>query len=191
MISSTQTHHPLVADTAERESAQKAAAVEQFMSRMRSAGLRHTQPRLAIFKALQSFSEPVSIESIFQNIRSKSCDLVTVYRTLALFEELGIVQRCFSNTGTSLYEIKREGDPVHYVICRKTGARLPLEAQMNTELNQVLQRVYQHLAERGLKAIHSKVEFYALSNKERDNDCTQALLNSMKNLRVQAPISYR
>lgn len=146
-----------------KDSANASSSREAICARLRSAGLRSTQPRIAIFKALNEFSEPVTIEQLFKSIKATSCDLVTVYRGLALFEELGLVTRSFSNNGTGLYLLKREGAPVYYFSCRQTGKRISIDAEDAQELHAVLSRIEGKLQARGLRAVSHRLEFNGLS----------------------------
>jgi Fur family ferric uptake transcriptional regulator len=168
MISSTQTNSPLTGVTPEKENVQQADEGELFIARLKSAGLRHTQPRLAIFRALQSFNEPTSIDKIYRSIQNRSCDLVTVYRSLSLFEEMGLVQRSFSENGTGLYELKHEGAPRYYVSCRNTGTREALDADSANLVSEMLKKVEASLAQRGYRDIQCRIDFSAL-NGEKSN----------------------
>jgi len=162
MISSTQTNHPL-AGYPQADDALAASNRDAICNRLRSAGLRSTQPRIAIFKALNEFSEPASIEQIYRSIKSTSCDLVTVYRGLALFEELGLVHRSFSNNGTGLYQLKREGAPSYYVSCKQTGRRELIAAEDAEELGRVLARIEAKLLAKGYASLSHRLEFQGLA----------------------------
>lgn len=157
MISSSQTNHPL-AGLPETETEKADELIGTISAKLKAAGLRHTQPRLAIFRTLSEFNEPVTIEQIFHSIKNKSCDLVTVYRSLALFEELGLVQRSFSKNGTGLYELKRSGDPLYYVTNKNTGHREALSPELTDELRAVFTKIEQALADRGYRDITHRIE---------------------------------
>lgn len=164
MQTSSQSLPPLAGSAQAKDAATAASTSrEAICARLRSAGLRSTQPRIAIYKALNDFSEPVTIEQIFKSIKATSCDLVTVYRGLALFEELGLVQRSFSNNGTGLYELKREGTPNYYVTCKQTGKRATLESEDAQELHRVLSRIEGKLSAQGFRALSHRLEFQGLS----------------------------
>jgi Fur family ferric uptake transcriptional regulator len=163
MISSTQTNHPMAGIPQAEEATVVTTSRDAICNRLRSAGLRSTQPRIAIFKALNEFSEPASIEQIYRSIKSTSCDLVTVYRGLALFEELGLVQRTFSNNGTGLYQLKREGQPTDYVSCKQTSRREIIDEQDAQELHRILSRIESSLAQKGYKNVSHRLEFQGLA----------------------------
>lgn len=119
MISATQSNHPLAAVAS---SVPPESALEEARSRIRQARMRITKPRLAIIESLQRHEGPVSIERIHQELGAKVCDLVTVYRCLAAFEQLGMVRRSYLHNGTCLYELTL-GTPRHYhIICKACGA---------------------------------------------------------------------
>jgi len=164
MISSTQTNHPLAAFSQEKTTVGNAPQVREIIcSKLKAAGLRSTQPRISIYSALTELSEPAPIEHIFRSIKNNSCDLVTVYRGLALFEELGLVQRSFSNNGTGLYELKREGAPSFFVSCKQTGRREVLDTELATELQKTLQQVEAKLTARGYSKLSLRVEINGIS----------------------------
>jgi len=48
------------------------------INRLRSSGLRITQPRIAILETMLRFGQPASIEQIHGDLADSSCDLVTV-----------------------------------------------------------------------------------------------------------------
>ena len=113
MIASTQTNHPLHSG---ETSATPKERVDAACARLRAAALRVTQPRIAILKVLIGYEAPLSIERIHAELNNRSCDLVTVYRCLAAFEELGIVRRSFFHNGTSLYQMKDQNQGVYYAL---------------------------------------------------------------------------
>ena len=159
MIASTQTNHPLAAFAQTSDSNSFLATREVICSHLRSAGLRSTQPRIAIYKVLNDLKDPASIEQIFRAIKATNCDLVTVYRGLALFEELGLVRRTFSNNGTGLYQLKREGAVSYYISCRNTDRRAEIDPQDAKLLNEVLTRIENSLKARGFTQVNHRLEF--------------------------------
>ncbi|MES1168577.1 MAG: transcriptional repressor, partial [Oleiharenicola lentus] len=116
MISATQSNHPLANVGRSVE-----ASVTEACSRIRHAGMRVTKPRVALVETLLSLSGPVSIERIHQLVGTQTCDLVTIYRCLAAFENLGLVRRSYLHNGTCLYE-QTLGSARHYhIVCKACG----------------------------------------------------------------------
>lgn len=159
MISSTQTNHPL---TNFSESAQPAgSALEQACSRLKAAGLRITQPRIAILNALIKRSEPATIEQIHLDLKDSACDLVTVYRCLAAFEELGLVRRCFFHNGTSLYQIKFNDEPVYHVVSKDGQILESVSPGLAAELRAVITKIEDELKSRGYTEVSNMAAFFA------------------------------
>jgi Fur family transcriptional regulator, ferric uptake regulator len=118
MIAATQSNHPLgqVSKTGET-----APPLELACARLRAAQMRVTQPRIAILQALINRNGPATIEQIHQDLNRRSCDLVTVYRCLAAFEEIGVVRRSYMHNGTSLYEFSLGSDRRYHIVCKSCG----------------------------------------------------------------------
>jgi Fur family ferric uptake transcriptional regulator len=159
MISSIQTNHPLTNVTA--TSPETAGALEQACSRLKAAGLRITQPRISILKALIKRSEPATIEQIHIDLKDSACDLVTVYRCLAAFEELGLVRRCFFHNGTSLYQIQLNNEPVYHVVSKEGAILDTLPAELAQELSAVIAKVETELKSRGYTDVTNMAAFFA------------------------------
>ena len=160
MVSSTQTNHPL---PGLKSGARGPAAVELATAKLKSAGLRITQPRIAILAALNKCSAPTSIEQLHTELGSGTCDLVTVYRCMAAFEEIGLVRRAFFHNGTALYEINL-GQPTRYhVVCKATDRVEELDAETSAELNRTLTEIEAKLHARGFAELGHIVEFFGVS----------------------------
>jgi len=161
MIASTQTNHPLAGGS---NSGQKPlTAVEMATTKLKSAGLRITQPRLAILAALSTRAQPSSIEHLHEAVGAENCDLVTVYRCMAAFEEIGLVRRAFFHNGTTLYEINL-GQPTRYhVVCKATDSVEELDAETSVELRRAIEVVQQKLRAKGYSDVSHIVEFFGVA----------------------------
>jgi Fur family transcriptional regulator, ferric uptake regulator len=158
MIASTQTNHPLHGAV---ENSPSAGRVDNACARLRSSGLRITQPRIAILKVLTAHENPVSIEQIHGELSDKSCDLVTVYRCLAAFEEIGLVRRSFFHNGTSLYQMGDGKQNAYHVVSKDTGEIRPLDADASKDLSTAIDRVENILKSQGYTEVSHIVEFFA------------------------------
>ena len=134
MIASTQTNHPI----AGVKNGKDQTPVEVACYKLKEAGLRITQPRVAILAALIKAGRPTSIDALHGELGHNSCDIVTVYRCMAAFESIGLVRRAFLINGTSLYEINL-GDPNRYhVVCKQTNKVEELDAASANELRRAV-----------------------------------------------------
>jgi Fur family ferric uptake transcriptional regulator len=158
MIASTQTNHPLI-NVAQPKSTNN--LLDQALTQLKNAGLRITQPRIAIITALLKRNHPSSTEQIHADLADGSCDLVTVYRCLAAFEEIGLVRRSFFLNGTSLYEINLGGANRYHVVSKDTREVQALDAESTAELQATVQRIEERLRAKGYTNISHIVEFFA------------------------------
>lgn len=167
MISSTQTHHPIANFSASAQ--HTGSALEQACARLKSAGLRITQPRISILNALIKRSEPATIEQIHLDLKDSACDLVTVYRCLAAFEELGLVRRCFFHNGTSLYQIQFDDKPVYHVVSKDGVILDTISPELATELRSVLGKIEADLKTRGYSDVTNMAAFFATAGSRQSS----------------------
>ncbi|HVT83504.1 MAG TPA: Fur family transcriptional regulator [Phycisphaerae bacterium] len=161
VIAATQSNHPLTANSPQGGT----SAVEEARNRIHNAGMRVTKPRVAIIESLLKHSGPISIERIHQEMGSDVCDLVTVYRCLSAFENLGMVRRSYLHNGTCLYELTLGKQLNYHVICKSCGQSSEVEFFP-------VEEVERKLAERGYTEISHVVEFFGLCA-----DCSKAVVN--------------
>lgn len=160
MIASTQPHQPL---SGNGKISRNVTPVELATSRLKSAGLRITQPRLAILSVLSRRDQPTSIEQIHDEVGAANCDLVTVYRCMAAFEGIGLVRRAFLHNGTALYEMNL-GQPARYhVVCKATNRVAELDAAAAAELRRAIETVEESLNARGYRQVGHIVEFFGVA----------------------------
>jgi Fur family transcriptional regulator, ferric uptake regulator len=162
MISATQTNHPLNETDPDSPSD---IALQVACKRLKSAGLRITQPRIAILRALIKRSLPASIEQIHAELSDTACDLVTVYRCLAAFEELGLVRRCFFHNGASLYQITLDDSPAYHIVDKTSNSVCEMDAPLALELNEAMRKIEQKLIAHGYTDVSHLVEFFGRAPK--------------------------
>ncbi|BAU58408.1 zinc uptake regulation protein ZUR [Halorhodospira halochloris] len=101
---------------------------EHALQALRDSGLRLTQPRRCIIRALSRASEPLSPREVYQQLGEASCDQVTIYRCLGDLEQQGLVHRHEFGDGSTRYQlIAPDGGHSHYVVCRICQHRQPLD----------------------------------------------------------------
>jgi Fur family ferric uptake transcriptional regulator len=159
MIASTQTNDSLATV---KTSAKGAEPVESACAKLKAAGLRITRPRLAILSALIARREPASIEQIHEELGPERCDLVTVYRCMAAFEEIQLVRRTYFLNGTSLYEIDLGKSARYHVVCKNARRVDDIDEETTVELTRVLQGVEEILRTKGYTEVSHVVEFIGM-----------------------------
>jgi Fur family ferric uptake transcriptional regulator len=188
MIASTQTNHPLA--SVKQPEAPTQASIEVACNRLKAAGLRITQPRVAILEAMIKRAQPASIEQIHGDLANSACDLVTVYRCLAAFQEVGLVRLCYFHNGTSLYQINLASENPYHVLSKETNEIEELDPENAAELRAVVSRIQESLKARGYSEVSHLVQFFAQKPKfqnlrEQTNAASAPLQAPQRN---QAPV---
>jgi Fe2+ or Zn2+ uptake regulation protein len=90
---------------------------------LRDAGHRVTLPRLMVHRHVAATPQHVTAEDIRAELPSLS--LGTVYSTLDLFEELGLVRRVSTLEGAAVYDSRPD---LHaHAVCRRCGKLFDLD----------------------------------------------------------------
>lgn len=107
------------------------------------AGLRVTRQREIVFDAVGAGEGHTSLGEIYARAkrRDPSIRLSTIYRSLRVFAELGVVLTAPSGDGELLYEV-RHASPHHHLICRLCGVQLPLASEIASNMVREVQRVH-------------------------------------------------
>ncbi|MCF7820775.1 MAG: transcriptional repressor [Candidatus Pacebacteria bacterium] len=88
----------------------------EIEKKLKQAGYKLTKPRLEIIKALSLLKTPISAQVLSKKI--KKIDRASVYRTLNLFFDLGLVNKETVNR-EALYCLAIV--PHHHIVCRNCG----------------------------------------------------------------------
>jgi Fe2+ or Zn2+ uptake regulation protein len=86
---------------------------------LKKTGLKVTPARLLILETFSGKCEPLSAEDVSKKLKKKDIDLVTIYRTLASFEEVGILRKVDLHKESQYYELGEHHH--HHIICNKCG----------------------------------------------------------------------
>ena len=157
MIAATQSSSPFA------DSAPSAEQVrEGVIQRLRAFGLRVTAPRIALLETLSNAGQPVTIEQLSSKIGDNTCDLVTIYRTMAALERAGVVYRCgFSARGAALFNVMTEAGRRYTLIRKGSAVAEELDDESSRELRATIDRIRNRLRERGYGELEHIVEFIA------------------------------
>ena len=95
---------------------------EQLRTALRARGQRVTPQRLMIAATVSDLDRHATAEEIFTDVagRMPGVSLPTVYATLELLEEIGLVRRVATERGTAVYDPR--ADEHHHLVCRRCGA---------------------------------------------------------------------
>src|SRR5688572_28292988 len=89
--------------------------------KLRQSARKITGPRSAILDALQREEHPLTIREIHKIVGPDRCDLATIYRSMQMLEDVGLVNRFDFGDGSARFELVRhhegDGDHHHHLVC--------------------------------------------------------------------------
>ena len=92
---------------------------DQALERLRLQGHRLTPQRILVLSVMSEGRQHMGVDEVFRRAREayQYMDIATVYRTLRLFKEAGVVTEV--EIGDRLhYELTLPGDRHHHMVCR-------------------------------------------------------------------------
>ncbi len=95
---------------------------ELFVKLVKEKKLRLSHPRLLVYKELSKACTPLSPQELFQSLLKgkRKIGLTSIYRSLDLFESLGIVFKTV-NGSIVKYKLCELENHHHHIVCRKCG----------------------------------------------------------------------
>lgn len=111
--------------------------------RLHEQGYRMTAARRAILEALVSCSGHVSADELaaLVNERAPRVGRMTVYRTLELLQQLGLVRAIYLGSGAAHYVLLENGHH-HHLVCTRCDAVVEFDDCLMQELEQRLGERY-------------------------------------------------
>src|SRR5947209_906072 len=110
---------------------------------LRKKGYRLTPQRHMILSVIQEAKEHLSIDQIAEQVQQRNpyVSLSTIYRTLELLRELGLVRENHLPGEQPRYEIAG-GKAHHHLVCRSCRTVLHLDEKLLGDLHEQLQEQY-------------------------------------------------
>lgn len=98
-------------------------AESEILERIQEHGLRVTRPRRLIVRSVLSQTGPFSAEELWSQLQSDghAAGRATVFRTLDLLVDLGVLDRVHDPSGLHRYVLAGTGHR-HHVVCSRCGA---------------------------------------------------------------------
>ena len=130
--------------------------MSKIEDKCKDKGVRLTDQRRLIAKVMSESSDHPDVDELYNRVSEldKNISIATVYRTVKLFEEAGIIERHDFKEGKSRYEPLTEEHHDH-LIDVKTGEIIEF---VDKEIEELQKKVAQKL---GYKLIDHKLELYA------------------------------
>lgn len=102
-----------------------------------------TPQRQLVLDAVASMHGHLSAEQVYQHVVRVFPDvnISTVYRTLEVLEELGVVRHTHFHDDVALYE-RTDASPHHHMVCSRCGSDFELDLDVLQPLADELKRRY-------------------------------------------------
>jgi Fe2+ or Zn2+ uptake regulation protein len=132
------------------------AADALLTEKLRASQHRVTSQRLVIYRELHARKQHVTADQLLDAVSPAlpGIAIPTVYATLVLLEELGLVRRVSTGTGAVLFD--SHVDPHAHTVCRTCGALADLEG------HGVQAEALQSAADAGFSPDHAQVMIWGV-----------------------------
>jgi len=134
---------------------------DTILSRCEAKGLRMTDQRRVIAQVLEASDDHPDVEELYTraSARDPRISIATIYRTVKLFEESGIIDRLEFGDGRARYE-DAERDHHDHLIDMNSGAVIEF---VDPEIEELQERIAQKL---GYRLKGHKLELYGVPLKK-------------------------
>jgi Fe2+ or Zn2+ uptake regulation protein len=105
---------------------------QDLTAALHARGMRVTPQRVVVHRALRELDRHVTADELLDAVtdRLPSVSLPTIYASLELLEELGMVRRV-QRSGTTLFDPRTE--PHHHLVCTTCGSVEDLEFELDSD----------------------------------------------------------
>ncbi len=135
-------------------------ALDQHLAKQ---GLKQTKQRHLIVQLFLDLESHVSAEDLHAAARKKgfSFGLATIYRTLKLLQEAGLVEQKQFSEGRYVFEVKAPGSHHDHLICLSCGKVIEFENEAIEELQEKIAKSY------GFELISHRLDLFGRCQKGR------------------------
>ena len=141
-----------------------------WQNRLLDAGFRMTNPREIVLGILRNTGKHLSAEDIYIDAikANPSVGLTTIYRTMDLFTQIGVVQKFDFGDGRAHYELA--SNPIkknhyHHLICMKCKTILDYTDFVNEELDLMKKTEEALTTKYQFKIFYHTIHFYGICKK--------------------------
>ena len=135
--------------------------IELLKENLKQKGYKLTPQRRAIVDVIiEKEGEHLTAEEIYDEVKKICPDigLATVYRTVLLLEEIGVIFKLDLNDGCSRYELvhSEEEHRHHHLVCNECKAVFEVQDDLLDELEYRIENTY------GFKILDHSVKFFGI-----------------------------
>lgn len=133
-----------------------------FRRFLKSRELKYTQERADVLDAIIARDGAFEAEELLLDLRARGHDVskATVYRTIRLLLDAGIITQSLFDAKQSHYELLYGREPRDCMVCMKTGRRIEFTSK---ELVEVRDRICREL---GWQAVGHRFQIFAIAPRE-------------------------
>lgn len=130
-----------------------------FRRFLKSRDLKYTQERADVLDAIIARDGAFEAEELLLDLRDRGHDVskATVYRTIRLLLDAGIITQSLFDAKQSHYELLYGREPRDVMVCMKTGRRVEFQSKELTELRNRI------CAELGWKPVGHRFQVFAIA----------------------------
>ena len=120
----------------------------QLVQSLKERGHRLTPQRQLILEAIEESAGHVSAESVHSKVAAQfpQVNISTVYRTLELLQDLGLVTHTHFDDGIAQYHLASAA-PHQHMVCRRCGAEREIDVSVLDPLDRHLREQYDFRAD--------------------------------------------
>jgi Fur family transcriptional regulator, ferric uptake regulator len=141
--------------------------IDDIKESLKQKGFKLTTQRRAILDVIiENREKHLSSEEIYELVKEKypEIGLATVYRTLQLFDELGVIYKLNFDDGRSRYELYHNEDHQHHhLICLKCGSVIEMEGDLLENLEEAIENT------KNFQIVDHNVKFFGYCSKCKQN----------------------
>jgi len=141
--------------------------IDDIKESLKQKGFKLTTQRRAILDVIiENREKHLSSEEIYDLVKEKypEIGLATVYRTLQLFDELGVIYKLNFDDGRSRYELYHNEDHQHHhLICLKCGSVIEMEEDLLENLEDAIENT------KNFQIVDHNVKFFGYCSKCKQN----------------------
>ena len=131
--------------------------LSDLTDQLRRRALKITGPRKRILDLLRNQPHPMTNKEVHASL-GQGCDLATIYRSMHMLEDMGMVKRYDFGDGVARFELvcEAEGEHHHHLICRQCSKIVEIDECFPSEFQD------QIAAASGYREVSHKLEFFGV-----------------------------
>jgi Fur family ferric uptake transcriptional regulator len=135
-----------------------------FRRYLKTLNLKYTPERADILNAIIERESVFEVEELLADMRERGYHVskATVYRTIKLLQDAGIITQALFDAKQSHYQLVYGKTPLDYMVCMRTGKTIEFTDQDLVELRNRICAKY------GWEPVGHRFQIYALSPEGRD-----------------------